>query len=148
MTSTHVIVGLRPSWGVHRTIVGSSTTRRLDQLLPDWRAWFDTRNVFANSELSVADEDPCEIVDWLDTRKVDVVVTLGQRVCDIVAPSMSSCEWLSIGSVYLNSASKRTFVVKLPHPSGRNRWYNDPKNVSNASRTLWVASRLGRDYRD
>ena len=140
--SRRVILGLRPSWGVHKEITNSSTTRRLDLLQPDWRESFETRNVYASHEPGPGDESPHDIVNWLDENRVDIVVTLGQEVARIISRPIGKAPWLSVNVVSLNFAVRHTTVFKFPHPSGRNRWYNDQHNVEQARRLLWAASIL------
>lgn len=69
----------------------------------------------------------------------DVVIMLGRRVADAFGlRHLRPLEHVDRGS--------GARLVLLPHPSGRNRWYNDPDHEEDASvelRGLW--RRYGRD---
>lgn len=69
----------------------------------------------------------------------DLVVLLGRHVAsefllDLVPP---------LGTVVRNAGDGPT-IMCLPHPSGRNRWWNDPKNEERAAyelQPLWRAAK-------
>ena len=56
------------------------------------------------------------------------VLMLGRRVC--AAFGHQKLPWLH------GSLSKHALLVAVPHPSGLNRWWNDPANVELAETTL------------
>jgi len=71
-----------------------------------------------------------------------IVVLLGKRVlrafCDEIGRSPNSVEPASIfweGRQYSRSWRYHFDLAYLPHPSGRNRWYNDRDNFD-AARAL------------
>jgi hypothetical protein len=124
-----LILGLRPSRGASETILPSSTTRGLDRLMSTWRDHFETRNLYTSS-----DSDEPQLEWWLAERDWAVVVALGQEVaeeCD-----MRDAPWLSIRPRF------GTYIFKLPHPSGRNRWYNDPAHLTRAAVAFHSAARI------
>lgn len=55
------------------------------------------------------------------------VILLGQRVADAFAFHWPLLNWVSVGGVT---------VAIVPHPSGKNLWWNEPENRSQARRFL------------
>lgn len=125
---TPIILGERPSkGGPYRTIEPSSTTRQLDRLRPGWELEFKTMNVWPYA--------------WCDEERVDVdaldapiIVALGSNVlAELGLFTGRWLEWQTRGDSY---------VLRMPHPSGVNRWYNDATNCRRASNALKVAVKL------
>jgi hypothetical protein len=127
-----LILGYRPSSGVHETILESSTTRRLSSMMPSWRDHFETRNLYSSSTPGSDDAVDAVALDaWIRNNDVSVIVTLGQSVSRELLWGMGRAPWLS----WHRFTDDRWFL-KFPHPSGRNRWYNDAGNVAAATREL------------
>lgn len=63
----------------------------------------------------------------------DRVVLLGRRVAAAFKVKAEYLEWVEVGN---------TKVAVLPHPSGINRWWNDPVNKSRATRFMRELGRL------
>jgi hypothetical protein len=132
---TRLILGHRPSSGSHDKILESSTTRGLDRLMYDWRCHFEARNLFMSSEKGHVQDviDAWELDQWVRAYDYSVIVTLGQVVAETVSPELGRAPWLSTAVWRLR---RNVTLLKLPHTSGRNRWYNDPDNVRRASEAL------------
>lgn len=62
-------------------------------------------------------------------RRRWTLVLLGRKVCS--AFELESPEWLG----WYRSAIHGVMIA-VPHPSGLNRWYNDPENTSRAAEVL------------
>lgn len=62
------------------------------------------------------------------------LLLLGTKVCD--AFGIENPHWLE---VYASQLWRP--MVAVPHPSGLNRWYNDPENEERARRMLWAIGR-------
>jgi hypothetical protein len=128
---SRLILGERPSsGGPHPTILASPTTRQLDRIMPDWRLSFDTCNIWPYHD---TDEDMIDIDYLLDSRRYEVIVALGHIVAkELGLPRAPWLSWHELGGVA---------VLKMPHPSGLNRWWNDPVNRTFAQLAMTRAIR-------
>lgn len=127
-----LILGERPSHGgPHPRITESSTTRQLDRICANWRHSFETLNVwpFADREL-----DKLDVNALIDRDRYDVIVALGFTVSQELGLSHRST-WLSWHE------RDGVSILRLPHPSGVNRWWNDPVHRTYASLALAQAIR-------
>ena len=61
-------------------------------------------------------------------KEIRKVVVCGQRVC--------GCFWLPFLPLHTKIRGGRKAYFILPHPSGLNRWWNDPENVVRAGESL------------
>jgi len=118
-----LILGLRPGGtGNHwaPTIGPSSTTRQLDRLMPAWRDYFRTGNLYWKSaDICDGTQRFFELLVMWDPRHV---VSLGAEVARALeVPSW--VDWLE-----WHERDDRVRVLKFPHTSGRNRWWNDLDN--------------------
>ncbi len=65
------------------------------------------------------------------TRPGDLIVLLGREV----AAAFALAHLEPLGTVERNAGAGPT-ILALPHPSGRNLWWNDPDHVAAATETL------------
>lgn len=101
-------------------------------MMPSWRDHFETRNLYSSSTPGSDDAVDAVALDaWIRNNDVSVIVTLGQSVSRELLWGMGRAPWLS----WHRFTDDRWFL-KFPHPSGRNRWYNDAGNVAAATREL------------
>jgi uracil-DNA glycosylase len=104
----------------------SSTTRQIDRLCPDWRDTFDTRNVWPYARTR---DDKIDVNALIAKGRYEVVVALGFTVSRELGVSQTA-RWLSWHE------RDGISILKLPHPSGANRWWNDPAHRALASMAL------------
>ncbi len=76
---------------------------------------------------------------WMDWEQANVIDTptllmLGTKVCDAFGVRMP--KWLQVYRLQGNIAG-----MAVPHPSGLNRWWNDPRNEAMAAVALREAAR-------
>lgn len=85
--------------------------------------------------------DPRRYVALVETAAApgDAVLLLGRRV----VRAFGLEDLRPLGSVS-RSAGIGPIIVAVPHPSGRNRWYNDPANAADAEDVLRSVWRLYR----
>jgi len=119
------------SWRDGSVPVGGRNARRLGALLgmcgPAFLQRFSTANV-----LDTIDEFPMtearRAARRMDFSRYDLVVMLGRKVQQALGfPGMA---WFGVVE------RDGTQFLAFPHPSGRNRWWNDPDNVDTAAEVL------------
>jgi hypothetical protein len=71
-------------------------------------------------------------LDAADELSGRTVVFVGRRVAQAFG---CKSDWFRWDRVFFKDGSEFRFAV-IPHPSGRNRWWNDPKNVDQAEKFL------------
>jgi hypothetical protein len=76
--------------------------------------------VYAHDEPKHFEEDDCELGDW----RYDRLVLVGKRVA------------LAMELGALRFFERHGGAIVVPHPSGRNTWWNDPLNVSAGRRAM------------
>lgn len=128
----------------------SRSGRRLALLLgvDDVREVADTTNVFDEPRYFFPMHEARQIVAaW--TIEHDETILLGKRVA--AAFGLRRCEWFTpylciadpfegnrcpawLSAEHNNYSLTRAWVV--PHPSGLNRWWNDPRNTEHAAHFL------------
>jgi hypothetical protein len=127
-----LILGERPSsGGPHPTITASSTTRQLDRLRHTWAIEFETRNVWPYAD---DDRDKLDLDALIKAHEHDVIVALGFVVSQELGLSLRG-HWLSW------HRRDDISILRFPHPSGINRWWNDTVNRTYASLALAEAVR-------
>lgn len=75
--------------------------------------------------------------------EVVMIVMCGKRVCDSFGFEYDPC---TFGTVTGDTRARNAYCLTLvvPHPSGMNRWWNEPENVHAARRAC--AEALGRCF--
>lgn len=131
-----LILADSPSCGYHLRFgsTPSSTARRLDSLMPEWRESFDARNMWpqaGNRDMRTEVFEAYTLLHW-----PLVVVTLGRDVAHCLGVPRNA-RWFSHYSL-----DGRAVLINFPHPSGRNRLWNDPDFVDRARGELNWAARI------
>lgn len=129
-----LILGHRPGGILNRThdIGVSSTSRRLDKLYPRWRYDFESINLHWQSD-DFDDPEPDHLSVIIEAYDPDVIVALGAQVYRELGGDPKA-DWLT--AEYVRLYPRWRHIVKFPHPSGRNRWWNDGHNCDIASQVL------------
>lgn len=84
---------------------------------PEYRARFDRANI-------------CDLSDTNDVLSNRVVVVLGRNAWSKFYP-VSKLEWFArFGTLWWST------FIPIPHPSGRNHFYNDPANRERVTKLL------------
>lgn len=121
--------------------MGPGSGARLASLMGLDQATFCRRYPRFNLNRYYQIEDELETVEarrnvsailWVGLEHGDVAVLLGRQVCrafgiDEAVTQRGWLSWHERGGRHL---------LAMPHPSGRNRWWNDQENVSRASAVL------------
>lgn len=132
MSELVLIIGEAPSLGHPDTPLEGSVGKRLAEYAGlTWREYLDRterRNIFPTHvdpwPRDVAKARAEEVFPSLIGRRT---ILLGQRVADAFNFHWPLLNWISVGGVT---------VAVVPHPSGRNLWWNDAVNRSQARRFL------------
>ncbi len=72
-----------------------------------------------------------------------MVVLIGRNVAQAFGIELPFHEWADVHVRRRCPVQRNGYTAKLaivPHPSGRNHWYNEPKNVEHA-KTFWAEVR-------
>lgn len=115
---------------------GSISAARLDQMMPSWPENFQAWNAWWTP-----DEKDNHIREIIELVEPNVIVAFGRRVEHaLLGGPYKPRPWLTkCGLVY--SPDRMIGVLVFPHPSGRNRFWNNYANRADATLAIHEAAK-------
>ena len=135
-----VVLGLCPGNDHPTPLFGqaaSVSASRMNDLEPTWRVDATGANAWSTRAAYQAGE-PSNVEQILRETRCRVIVALGREVQDEL--DVAKAAWFTTTAI--RRGDRTIKVVRFPHPSGLNRFWNDPQNVVRARkelrRALWT----------
>jgi len=97
-------------------------------LYPRWRDDFDVVNLhWQSSDLEEYEPEADRLEHIMKAFDPRVIIALGAQTFNELGGDKKTA-WLWSQSIFYSAIGRWCSVVKFPHPSGRNRWWNDTQN--------------------
>lgn len=131
-----VVMGQCPSGDGSHPMFGagpSQSASRMDSLCHDWRQRALGANAWWQADDQVCDR-PSHVQQILEETGCSVVVALGAFVQRELGLSPKTA--VMFGSETIGHAGRDVLVIRFPHPSGRNRYWNSQRNREEAAQVL------------
>lgn len=133
ISSNIVFIGDRNETPGTEDLSGQSGRRLMDMLALDLSEYLSMRreNIHEMDLIPVDAESRRKLLERYDGQ---YLVLLGKNVQDVILGR--DVPPLQIFKVQIDGKGKSCWLLSLPHPSGRNRWYNDKENLALATSVL------------
>ncbi len=136
-TGHAIAVGPNPNTHIERpwSYDNGGAAGRIERLCGERITWYNIFDYEPKWTADTKDEALRRVLTWLLEEKPSAtILALGRHVQE--AFDVSDAEPLERFSILGNWT-----MIAVPHPSGLNRWWNEPRNVLEATRVLRKAAR-------